>query len=83
MNSETPREKTCTDLERTSHARSTVFFSSSLRSTDSVLDELHRFFEDDPDDHQLEIEAEGRLKTLYSCLVVSNDRVCPLWREEK
>lgn len=41
------------------------------RSTGNTLEELHRFFEDDPNDYQLEIEAEIRLKSLYSCLVVN------------
>lgn len=40
------------------------------RSTGNTLEELHRFFEDYPDDYRLEVEAEVRLKALYSCLVV-------------
>ncbi|CAF1000584.1 unnamed protein product [Adineta ricciae] len=44
------------------------------RSTGNTLEELHRFFEDDPDDYLLESEAESRLKALYSCLVNSTSR---------
>jgi hypothetical protein len=43
-------------------------------STGNTLEELHRFFEDDPNDYQLEIEAEIRLKALYSCLVNATSR---------
>ncbi|UJR31711.1 hypothetical protein I4U23_019191 [Adineta vaga] len=44
------------------------------RSTGNTLEELHRFFEDDPDDYLLENEAETRLKALYSCLVNTTSR---------
>ncbi|CAF0802448.1 unnamed protein product [Rotaria sordida] len=43
-------------------------------STGNTLVELHQFFEDDPDDYQLEMEAEVRLKALYSCLVNATSR---------
>ena len=49
---------------------SRALFFLNLRSTGNTLEELHRFFEDDPDDYLLESEAESRLKALYSCLVV-------------
>lgn len=39
----------------------------------TTLEELHQFFENDPDDHQLETQAEARLKALYHCLVVLID----------
>ncbi|CAF1084216.1 unnamed protein product [Rotaria sp. Silwood1] len=44
------------------------------RSTGNTLVELHQFFEDDPNDYQLEMEAEIRLKALYSCLVNATSR---------
>ncbi|CAF4696447.1 unnamed protein product, partial [Rotaria sp. Silwood2] len=43
-------------------------------STGNTLVELHQFFEDDPDDYRLEMEAEIRLKALYSCLVNATSR---------
>ncbi|CAF0738227.1 unnamed protein product [Adineta steineri] len=43
-------------------------------STGNTLEELHRFFEDDPDDYHLEAEAESRLKALYSYLVNATSR---------
>ncbi len=52
------------------HLKHAFFLFFSIRSTGNTLDELHRFFEDDLDDYRLEIEAEVRLKALYSCLVV-------------
>ncbi|CAF1068715.1 unnamed protein product [Rotaria magnacalcarata] len=50
------------------------FLLTYTRSTGNTLVELHQFFEDDPDDYRLEMEAEVRLKALYSCLVNATSR---------
>ncbi|CAF3318433.1 unnamed protein product [Rotaria socialis] len=50
------------------------FLLAYTRSTGNTLVELHQFFEDAPDDYRLEMEAEVRLKALYSCLVNATSR---------